>query len=82
MPPHACSQTFALCQQTQDQDTSSLAAVADYESTNLQALRDLAQEGGVRALFTGVTPRALKAAPACAIVLASYETLKALYADS
>ncbi|KAK9861914.1 hypothetical protein WJX84_002442 [Apatococcus fuscideae] len=48
----------------------------------LQALRELAQEGGVRALFTGVTPRALKAAPACAIVLASYETLKALYADS
>ncbi|KAK9863062.1 hypothetical protein WJX84_002698 [Apatococcus fuscideae] len=43
-----------------------------------QALRELAQEGGIKALFTGVTPRALKAAPACAIVLASYETLKAL----
>ncbi len=48
----------------------------------MQALRELAREGGVKALFTGVTPRALKAAPACAIVLASYETLKAVYADS
>lgn len=59
-----------------------LAAIADHDSFVVQALRDLAHEGGVRALFTGVTPRALKAAPACAIVLASYETLKALYADS
>ena len=61
---------------------SSPAVTSEAISMHVQALRELAQEGGIKALFTGVTPRALKAAPACAIVLASYETLKALYADS
>lgn len=41
-------------------------------------LAEVAEREGVRGLFTGVTPRALKAAPACAIVLASYETMKLL----
>lgn len=41
-------------------------------------LREVQREGGVRALFTGVGPRAVRAAPACAIVLASYELLKAM----
>ena len=42
----------------------------------LATLVEVAEKEGVRGLFTGVTPRALKAAPACAIVLASYETMK------
>eukprot|EP00884_Botryococcus_braunii_P011475 jgi/Botrbrau1/20328/Bobra.0006s0010.1 len=44
-----------------------------------QALLQVEREGGARALFAGVTPRAARAAPACAIVVASYELLKALY---
>jgi len=42
----------------------------------LGTLRRVASQEGVRSLFAGVTPRALKAAPACAIVLASYECMK------
>lgn len=47
----------------------------------MQALLQVAKEGGPRALFSGVAPRAARAAPACAIVVASYELLKALYAS-
>ena len=43
------------------------------------SLRLIAQEGGVSSLFAGVGPRALRAAPACAVVVASYEALKLLY---
>ena len=47
--------------------------------TILQTLRSIQREGGSRALFAGVGPRVVRAAPACAIVLASYEMLKALH---
>ena len=43
----------------------------------LGTLHAVAAEGGVRALFVGVGPRAVRAAPACAIVLAAYEVIKA-----
>lgn len=42
----------------------------------LATLRTVASQQGLRGLFGGVTPRAMKAAPACAIVLASYECMK------
>ena len=32
---------------------------------------------GVAGFFTGMGPRALRAAPACGIIIASYELLKA-----
>lgn len=44
----------------------------------LATLASVAEKEGLKGLFTGVTPRALKAAPACAIVLASYESMKLL----
>lgn len=48
----------------------------------LATLVEVAEKEGIRGLFTGVTPRALKAAPACAIVLASYETMKLVVRNS
>ena len=47
--------------------------------TILQTLRQIQRESGSKALFTGVGPRVVRAAPACAIVLASYEMLKAMH---
>jgi len=43
----------------------------------LDVLRSVYQTEGVRGLFTGMGPRVARAAPACAIVIASYEVLKA-----
>lgn len=48
----------------------------------LGTLRAVAAEGGMRALFVGVGPRAVRAAPACAIVLAAYEVIKAARSHS
>ncbi len=47
----------------------------------IQTLRHIAEKDGFRGLFTGVAPRAVRAAPACAIVVASYEVIKAVYAE-
>ena len=44
--------------------------------TLLATLRRVAATQGVGGLFVGAVPRSLRAAPACAIVLASYELLQ------
>ena len=43
----------------------------------LVTLNAVWKEGGMSALFAGWAPRAARAAPACAIVLSTYEAIKA-----
>jgi len=47
--------------------------------TNLSIARSLVREQGVGALFSGLTPRLLKVAPACAIMISSYEMGKSYF---
>lgn len=63
-----CVSVFVLCMQLAEGKALPIWAT----------LRQVHREGGTRALFVGVGPRAVRAAPACAIVLASYEVLKAV----
>jgi len=44
--------------------------------TNQQIVKDILREQGARGLFSGLTPRILKVAPACAIMISSYEFFK------
>ena len=43
---------------------------------NMAIAKELVREQGFRSLFTGLTPRLLKVAPACAIMISSYEWCK------
>ena len=45
--------------------------------TTLAVLRNVVRENGVQGLFKGVVPRVARVAPACAIVVSTYELLKA-----
>ena len=47
-----------------------------------ETARILYQEGGLGAFYTGWGPRSLRAAPACAIVLGTYEGMKGWLADA
>lgn len=49
--------------------------------TNLLIAKELVREQGVRGLFVGLTPRLLKVAPACAIMISSYEMCKGMFAE-
>ncbi len=46
-----------------------------------QVLRQVQQSQGVRGLYTGVWPRSLRAAPACAIVISVYEVIKSVLTE-
>lgn len=46
---------------------------------NLAIAKELVAAQGVKGLFSGLTPRLLKVAPACAIMISSYEWCKALF---
>lgn len=46
--------------------------------TGMAVLRRVVQQEGLRGLFRGWVPRAARTAPACAVVVASYEVLKLL----
>jgi len=44
--------------------------------SNMTIAKELISEQGVKSLFSGITPRLLKVAPACAIMISSYEFCK------
>merc|ERR1719239_182700 len=47
--------------------------------SNMTIARELLADQGRRALITGLTPRLLKVAPACAIMISSYEFCKEFF---
>lgn len=49
--------------------------------TNQQIVKDILREQGARGLFSGLTPRILKVAPACAIMISSYEFFKKFFSN-
>lgn len=42
-------------------------------NSTLRVMRELYQSQGVRSLFAGIVPRISKVAPACAIMISTYE---------
>lgn len=64
------------CGFLQDVVKTRMQLAQERSSGILPTLSTVARQEGLRGLFAGVTPRAMKAAPACAIVLASYECLQ------
>ncbi|GBL96730.1 hypothetical protein AVEN_111864-1 [Araneus ventricosus] len=51
------------------------------EPSVLSLLIDLYHKGGVKSLFAGMMPRVLKIAPACAIMISSYEVGKVYFSE-
>lgn len=47
--------------------------------SNSEIARDIMQEHGLKGFFTGLVPRILKVAPACAIMISSYEFFKTFF---
>lgn len=57
------------------------AAVAPEEQTMFRLLRHIVQTEGVPGLFRGWMPRVMKVAPACAIMISSFEMGKKVFRD-
>lgn len=51
------------------------------QKSNLTMVREIVERRGVKGLFAGLSPRILKVAPACAIMISSYEYCKTFFHD-
>eukprot|EP00127_Corallochytrium_limacisporum_P001364 Clim_evm3s54 gene=Clim_evmTU3s54 len=47
----------------------------------MEVTRDIYRHQGIRGFFVGLSPRLAKVAPACAIMISSYETTKKIFRD-
>jgi len=54
-------------------------AASQLPTSTFGAMADIAAKEGVRALFQGLLPRVFKVAPACAIMISSYELVKEFF---
>jgi solute carrier family 25 protein 39/40 len=50
-------------------------------TSTVSIMKDIVNKQGYRGLFTGITPRIAKIAPACATMIASYDYLKQFFND-
>jgi len=60
----------------------SIHAIADshhYPPSSRAILEAIVQEEGFKGLFKGIVPRTVKVAPACALMVASYEFFKQIF---
>ncbi|XP_066554814.1 mitochondrial glutathione transporter SLC25A39 isoform X2 [Amia ocellicauda] len=60
-------------------EMETLAVVAKKPSSTLMIMRRIWAEAGYRGLFAGFLPRVIKVAPACAVMISTYEFGKAFF---
>jgi solute carrier family 25 protein 39/40 len=60
--------------------TASAAATKEPQATTFQLMLNIARSEGLSGWFTGVGPRVVKVAPACAIMISTYEIGKSIFA--
>jgi solute carrier family 25 protein 39/40 len=58
-----------------------LLVLQHYPPSSRAILRAIVEEEGMRGLFKGIVPRTAKVAPACALMIASYEFFKQLFLE-
>ncbi|CAD5117888.1 DgyrCDS6633 [Dimorphilus gyrociliatus] len=63
------------------EELSKFTSKSATSSSTLSQIRKLYMQQGIRALFTGLVPRVVKIAPACAIMISSYEYGKVFFAN-
>ena len=57
----------------------SVVKKGDFSNSTFELVSKITREEGISRLFTGVTPRVVKVAPACAIMIATYEVGKSYF---
>ncbi|PWN27415.1 mitochondrial carrier [Jaminaea rosea] len=67
-------------QQARQQEHSSSSSAVTRGSRTMQGLKTIVAEEGWKGLFRGLSPRMAKVAPACGIMIGSYEAVGTLFA--